>query len=342
MKKNRLLLVVFIVVVAIAAWMWFERGSGSMKIPLKDFAVSDTGAIDKIFLADRDGNKVLLERISSYDWKLNGKYRARTDGVNTLLYTIKTVEVKSPVGKNLYDNTMKLLASSGIKAEIYQKGNLVKTYYVGHPTMDNLGTFMYMEGSSVPFIMHIPGFNGYLSTRYNTSEESWRDRSVFKLDPRSIRSVKIEDFSIPENSFSFDMLPDSSYRITQVSTGKFIPNADPAKMREFLNAFQSINYQLIDKDADKSTRDSIVNSPPFTRVSVTMKDELNLGANLYRKPVTENSNMPLEADSGYVRPWDLDKFYLNIPGDTVLYVCQYYHFKKILKEPSWFVSTVQK
>lgn len=168
--KNKFLIGVFVLVAVIALYAIFTKKSSTIVGDLRDFAVSDTASINKLFLVDREGNKSLLTRVSPGKWMVNNKYNARQESINNLLNTIKSLEVKSPVGKNLYNNVMKLMASKSVKIEIYQKGEPVKTYYVGHPTMDNLGTFMYIEKSTVPYIMHIPGFNGFLSTRYLTKE----------------------------------------------------------------------------------------------------------------------------------------------------------------------------
>ena len=151
-------------------------------------------------MADREGNVVTLTRKSSGDWSANGRYKVKPEGINTLLYTIKALEVRSPVGHNMYNNVMKLMASKSTKVEIYQHNKLVKTYYVGHPTMDNLGTFMYLEGSSVPFIMQIPGFNGFLSTRYYANEQEWRDKALLHCDPQQITHVLINDLSSPDST----------------------------------------------------------------------------------------------------------------------------------------------
>ena len=162
MKKNKSVLVVFVLLALVAAGLWYFESNKSIKGELKDFAVADTSRIDKIFLADKEGRTVNLLKWASSRWRVNGKFLAREDGIRNLLETIKNVEVRSPVGKNLYNNTMKLMASKSVKIEIYSKDENIKTYYVGHPKMDNLGRCMYLEGSYVPFITFIPGFNGFL------------------------------------------------------------------------------------------------------------------------------------------------------------------------------------
>ena len=99
----------------VAGYFLYTNSKSTIRPELSDFAVADTSSIDKIFMADRQGKTILLERKSPVDWIVNGKFHARHDLIANLLYTIKSVEVRSPVGKNLYNQTMKLLASNSVK-----------------------------------------------------------------------------------------------------------------------------------------------------------------------------------------------------------------------------------
>ena len=324
------------ILASVAGWLIYKSTSNTIKPELRDFVVADTAAVDKIFLADKQGNTALLERNPGGYWTVNGKYVARSSGINTLLFTMKALEVRSPVGKNLYNNTMKLMASSSVKTEIYQHGKLVKTYYVGHPTMDNQGTFMYLEGSSVPFIMQIPGFVGYLSTRYFASEKEWREHAVFRFNPRSITDIKIENFVSPLRSFELKLNPDSTYSITMLKGNKPVTPIDPAKLKKYLLFYGSTNYEREDTHLTKAQHDSLLGRGPFARIFVNDAVGKKAKVDLYRMPVNQYTKMGIDAESGKPFPYDMDKFTIQIVGDTSWYICQYFHFDNILKDPQNF------
>lgn len=332
MKRNRIYILVFIVMAGIAAWLWFNRSSGTLKVPLRNFAVSDTAAISKIFMADRSGNTALLERKSPDYWVINGKFKARADAINTLLYTIKAVEVKSPVGKNLYNRTMTLMAGSSVKIEIYQGEKNVKTYYVGHPTMDNLGTFMYLEGSSEPFITFIPGFNGYLSTRYFTNELEWRDRSLVRLDPKRLIQVRIDDLNRPDRSLEITRQPDSTYQVRLLKSGNLLVT-EASRLRDYLSDFRTINFYKIENSLKPQTKDSIEQAGPFALMSIREERSEGISLKLYRMPVNEQSRQYEDESSGKPLPYDLDRLYVRIPGDSTWYIGQYFHFDIFLRDP---------
>ncbi len=336
MKKNRLTLLVFVVLAAVAAWLWFSRSSTTLKGELRDFAYADTAAVNKVFLADMEGRKALLTRNTDQTWTVNGRFQARPDAIQNLLYTIKAIEVRSPVGKNLYNNTMKLMAAKAVKVEIYAKDELVKTYYVGHPTMDNLGTFMYMEGSTVPYIMHIPGFNGFLSTRYFASEAEWRDKSFIRLMPPRITEVSLIDHYRPVRTFSIVRQADSSYSVFAGTPLQAVQPVDGGKIRQYLAGLRMISFERLDHDLPKFRRDSVMNAGPFAVFSIKTDDGKERVLQCYRKPVGTGPGMVLD-NFGKKLPFDYDRFYGIYNQDTSLMVCQYFHFDKVFKDPQGFV-----
>lgn len=336
MKKNRVTIIVFVVLALAAAWIWFSKSATTLKGELRDFAYADTAAVNKVFLADKEGRKSLLTRNADNTWTVNGKFMARPDAIENLLYTIKALEVRSPVGKNLYNNTMKLLAAKSVKVEIYAKDVLVKTYYVGHPTMDNLGTFMYMEGSTVPFIMHIPGFNGFLSTRYFASEAEWRDKSFVRLQPQRITEVALQDNYRPAKTFSIVRQPDSTYSLFEGAPLQSQQPVDGGKIRQYLAGLRMISFERLDHDVPKFRRDSVLSAGPFAVLTIKTDDGKERVLNCYRKPAGIGPGMQID-NFGKKLPFDYDRFYGLFDKDTSLMICQYFHFDKVFKDPQGFI-----
>ena len=59
----------------------------------------------------------------------------------------------------------------------------MKTWYVGTATPSHTGTYMVLETpegrGAKPYVVHMEGFTGYLSTRFFTSERDWRYTGMF-------------------------------------------------------------------------------------------------------------------------------------------------------------------
>ena len=79
MHRNlRILYVLIALTAALGLVMQMQQPSGLLGIvDGTDFAVEDTSLVNRIFIADMDGNQVLLERPESGRlWDVNGQFKA--------------------------------------------------------------------------------------------------------------------------------------------------------------------------------------------------------------------------------------------------------------------------
>ena len=65
MKKNLLPILLLLVLGGAAAYFYLTKSGSTLQPELTNYALKDTASITKIFLADKQGNKILLERESS-------------------------------------------------------------------------------------------------------------------------------------------------------------------------------------------------------------------------------------------------------------------------------------
>lgn len=326
MNRNLIALIVLLVLGALAFWVYTERGSGTIKPDLHDFAVEDTSVITKIFLADKTGQTVLLERQNKAEWTVNEGHKARKDAVDVLLKTIKRVEMKAPVAKTAHDNIVKLMAGKSTKVEIYQGKQKVKTYYVSDATKDNMGTYMLIEGSSTPFICHIPGFYGYLTGRYMTRAWEWRDTEIFDHRLSQIAEVKLDFHQEPERSFKITHSDDRKVGLyTLYPTEKPVENMDTTAVKRYLLAYRNIRFEGI-QQYDAERIDSIVSSPPYFTISLIAKNGEKRSVTSYRLPANpgaiDANDEPLE--------WDPDRMHAVVNGnEDEIMLIQYYSFDRL-------------
>ena len=156
--------ILFILISFFVIFLFYNNNQKLKSEAEKNFAIENIDEINKIFLSDRKGTNLTLYKNDKV-WKINNKYNVRNDAINTLLTTIKDIKVQRPVSNTSYNNVIRQLASTGVKVEIYY-GKKIKTYTVGGSTSNHLGTYMLMDEAKNPYIIHIPGFNGFLSPRY--------------------------------------------------------------------------------------------------------------------------------------------------------------------------------
>ncbi|MGQ0827461.1 MAG: hypothetical protein ACT4ON_03595 [Bacteroidota bacterium] len=337
MKKNRIAIILVIILGSISFWFITNKRSGTIKQNLKDFAVDDTASVNKIFLADKQGRTITLERTAPGQWIVNNKYNARMDVVETLLSTIKKIDVKEPVGKKAQDNIVKRLSAQAIRCEIYQNNVLTKAYYVGTETQDQTGTYMIlidlktMLPAAKPFVTYIPGFEGYLTTRYITDEAAWRDRSIFQYTPNDIRSIKMEAPHKPELSYEVIVKGNNDYEVKMLSDNKTLNNIDTFALNQYLSYFQKIIFENFE-DIKQTKIDSTLKSEPLNILTVTdnsgKTNKIKLYARTNKKNISDETGKPYE--------YDPDRMSALLDNGKDFVIVQYLMFGKLLPPPDYF------
>lgn len=327
-KGNYLIIIITLLLLVIAGIFLSNKKTSTLAAGSDNFAIEDTGKINKIFLADRNGNTVSLEKAKgSGEWVVNKKYPIRKDAIKTLLSTFKNLRVKSPVSKSARNTVIKDIAAVGTKVEIYMEGNLVKTYYVGRETPDNLGTYMIEENAPNAFITDIPGFNGYLTPRYITSESEWRSQAIFNYAPGEISKLKLECLEYPENSFEIQVQSMDKFSLLDGS-GKKVLNSEPIEVFSFLSRFQQINYEAFAKVSEK-VRDSVLKSRPIYIYHILDHKGNSTELKIYRKYAIPGEKVQLNAQ-GKPSPFDTARMYAKMNGVDQLLLIQYFVFDKIM------------
>ncbi len=337
MKKNKIAIIVLVLLLIASVWFFLNNKKGTIKETLRDFAVADTASITKIFLADKENKSVTLEKVNGV-WKVNGKHNARPDAIQTLLETIKRVDVKEPVAKSAQDNVIKRLAAKAVRCEIFQNDVLTKAYYVGTETADQTGTYMIlmdletMQASAKPFVTYIPGFEGYLTTRYFTNERDWRDRTVFQYVPTDIKSVKLEVPDKPEMGYELIIKGNNDYEL-KMNTGKALPGLDSMAVKQYLSYFQQINFESMDLAMTDKEIDSTLLATPINVLTVmNQKGEKNEVKFFLRRP----SKQSFDVD-GKLLQFDSDRMNALLGGKDLVTV-QYYVFGKLMPPADYFLK----
>jgi len=345
MKKNKYILIIVIVLAVIAAFLWFSKSSGTISSKMKDFAVKDTASITKVFLVDKKNKSVLLEKIKQGEWLLNGKHKVRSSGIDMLLETMKRVVPKAPVPRSAHDNVVKQLAAASVKVEVYQEvyridlfglqlfphEKLTKTYFVGNATADNMGTLMLMKGASIPFIVHILNFRGFLSPRYSTIENDWRDHAVFNTELSDIKSITMEVPEAPNESFKV-VNDNKSLDLYTFPKGELIIGYDTLRLLDFMLSFSDLRFEaILNQDVTQERIDSVRNSTP--KFILTLEDAKNETTQLkaFYRP---NDEQKYDDATGKLYVHDLDRLYAFVnDGDDFLMI-QYFVFGKVLLQRS--------
>ncbi len=275
MKGNRTVVLLILFVLLGGGTLWYLNSKPEEKTTLlgadREFAFEDTSRIHKIFLADREGETVTLERDGKY-WTYNAQYRARPNAVENLLDAIRRVEVKYKPPQAAIPNMVRDLAAYGIKVELYdRRDQLLKSYYVGGGTADERGTHMIMEDAEQPYVCYLPSWEGNIRFRYNLKGEDWRDKTIFQDRPQEIAAISVEypkqrskSFRLERTAGGFKVRP--FYATTPEINGR----VNEGLVRTYLDGFRWIAAEAF--ETTNPLRDSILQLVPFSTITLKRTD----------------------------------------------------------------------
>lgn len=275
LKRIILPLIILILVGGTAFWVLTIERDTTLDVESTNFSVKDTAAIDMIELSNMKGGSVTLKRDNNENWIVNDEYQANGNKIQTLLTTIKEVEVKSPVPLNSRKNVIKSLAAKNIQIDIHKDGDLVRSYFVGHQTPGEMGTYMAMNNEEKkPYITHIPGFYGYLTPRYFVNPEKWRTKKIFSFNPVAIQEVAVRYTNNPEASFNLNIQGSGQFSISNPETGESLKKTPAKPVKKYLVRFKDILCESALKgDKNQVMLDSLQNMQPNVVIEASDKQK---------------------------------------------------------------------
>ena len=299
MTRSRITLFAVLLLAGIAIYLGSRPEAGALEADQSThFAISDTSAVTRIRIADAQGQVAVLER-SNHPlglWTLNGSRLARKDATDLLLKTFKRVSVRQPVQPKAKEGVLKMMAASGKRVDIHLDGaeTPTKTWFIGTPTQSHTGTHMLLElpgkgRSSEPYITHMEGFTGFLSTRFFTSENEWRYTGIYESNPESIQSISGTPLDDRGAAASLSWTEDG-LTLTRVETTARVP-AQSTMQDQWLR-FCDVHIETWDSHLSPSQEDSLKASPAAWSLEVRYKNGRTVPLDLHWKdPIIEEYDL---------------------------------------------------
>jgi hypothetical protein len=338
MKKNRGYFLLLIVLAVAVYFFVFKNKMTTLNGKDDAFAVKDTANIYKIFMADMSGRNVTLQRKGAH-WIINNAYPVRSDEIQVLLSTIKQVAVKYPLNQASRDVEMKEMAGTATKIEIYDKDNsLLKSYYVGGADLLRTGTYMKMPGSDKIYATYIPGFYGYLSTRYSLDTATWRDRTIFNFTIPQISSITVNyTDNRKDSSFEISVISPDSFILKPLNRKTVNVPAIKEKLFLYLLAYKQINAEAYKNDEPR--KDSVLQTTPFCTITLVDNAGIPHIVKCYHKKIIEQTMAQFDRN-GKPLLYDIDHYYASINNGKDFVIIQQFHFGKLFKTYDYFFTPI--
>jgi hypothetical protein len=335
MTKKSLIFIAILILLVLGIFQ-FSRAKNEPTSTSKeeiDFSYQEVDKLSRIFFANKSGKYIDLKKLEDGKWMLNNKYTAWQKKVDFLLYeTFKKVRVKGAAPKPAVDNIIKRMAITGIKVELYSSDTSTpdQVYYIGGTTPDQLGTYFWAEGSTTPYVTYVPGFTGYLNSRFDLQPRNWISRTIFAYDKSDIQSI-----GVSYKNQACNIVQSNDQIILKDSNGNTLA-ANPDALSSYIAFFKKLNMEAI-IDLTDNQKDSIQNTKPMAKITVTNKTAQAKTLNIYYKPSHDKMHN-LHTVDGERLTFDPNRYYAIIEGNKDWMIIQDYTFAKVLRTADEFNS----
>jgi hypothetical protein len=320
-----------LLLIALIVFLLMKRNNNLSKtddIP-PNFALQNVNQVSRIFMIDKAGNFTDLKKDDQGNWQFNDSFNAWPSRVKLLLNeTMAKLSVRSPVASAAKNNVLSRMAISAVKVMVYGESSTEpsQVYYVGGTTPDLTGTYFLQEGGQVPQVVHIPGFNGYLNTRFSLNRDEWISRTVFGSTKEEIIEAGV---TYPNSNESFKLIQKEGEIEVEMDEG-LSTNLNRGAVRSYLNLFEQLNFEGYDDfTGSKGYIDTLKQTQPLAVITIKSKNRGVDQLSFYIKPVGIRTKQ-LYDKKGNELSTETDRYYALYNKADRLLIVQDYTFKKVL------------
>ena len=164
-----------------------------------------------------------------------------------------------------------------------------------------------------PFIVHMEGFTGFLSTRFFTDEREWRYTGMFDYPGNALRRVEVELTEAGGRLYAMEV---DSMGTLRVEGSPLSSRADTLFWQDRFNRFRKVHLETYNNHLTANAEDSLLNrAEPAFRLRVWGQDEdVPNEIELYWKaPISDTYD-----DNGELNEWDGSRMYAVYKDEAVL------------------------
>ncbi|MDX1908962.1 MAG: hypothetical protein SF053_18140 [Bacteroidia bacterium] len=203
------------------------------------FALEDTTAAHRIVLSrvveGQATSRIEIIRTPDGGWVMPDGRAVFQPRVKHLLRTMSLIHVKEVLVAEGIVTGKVLLDVVHTAVTVYDdRGRKLRDIQVGTETKDSRGTLMMMAGESRPYIVEIPGHQGYINAFFPTDITLWIENLLFDGTLDRLASVRI----------TYPATPDSNLVMTRTASGWMVAGgqADSTRLQAYLGLFQGKVY----------------------------------------------------------------------------------------------------
>ena len=273
MNRNIVLIIVLLIAGAVTYYAWKTKKDpiNSPGRTESNFKIEDVSIIHRIVITNKEGIRSELKRTGDH-WLVNGIHRARQSNIDHLLRGIKNQHLEHIPTKAATENILSSMAVNGIHVEIFDASDKkISGYYIGGVTSDERSTYFLKEGSSQPYGLEDPGFDGSLRSRYALRPTDWRDVRFWVEENDKIDTLKVHYPKQRQHSFIIYKDGREYGVVPMFATTARKENVNQQLINSYLISLSKIASETFLPDSPQ--KDSVVQSVPFLELQMIYPDK---------------------------------------------------------------------
>ncbi len=177
---------IILIAVAAAAVVYLalrEQGKIQYKIPVLDKI--STNSLDRL-VVEKEGKNLELAKKGEIWYIQPEQHRADRGKVDKMLDSQAKPDLVDLVSEAKSHTLYNLDEATVIKATVYEKGNSVRTLYIGKPSNNNKYTYVRIPDDSRVYTMQ-----GAIRSSFEVKREDLRDKRILLFSPADIKRITL-------------------------------------------------------------------------------------------------------------------------------------------------------
>jgi hypothetical protein len=312
--KTKLYLGIFGVLMLIAIYTFYDQFIKNNPEKEKAFKVENFEKVSQINITDREGKVIQLTKNENDEWILNNQYKVRQhlfDEMKKALTEMEAVTKVPEIGKKAVITQM---VEGAIKVEVFKGKKKDKVIFIGGPNFRNTASNMFLEingkASKNIYEVAIPGFRGYLTSRFIVDETAWRDKEIFAIPANDIKKINVEYFNNAKFE-NFELLANNNEYTLKTGSGTFqnnqLSSEDIVRYLLHFENQQVMSYVFLEP-SEQQLKDSLMNINKYATLRITNTQNKVIKVDVVDMPLSETSNKQYDENGDPMR-YDIDYKY---------------------------------
>lgn len=251
-------LIILLLALMVLSVILMTRGYRKQRLAVDEnyFSVKDTSGIDRIVIQSTSFENMMTR--SGKRWEINGKYLVDASMKTVLLTVLHKVRAQRPVPIKHAEEIIKDLSGNGTQVSIYSNNELIQSYITAG---NGVSISYFMKKNEDPYIVHLPGYDSYVSGIFEVTENDWRDRFIFSTNWIGLKKLTLQYPDSSDHGFTIEMA-DTRLKIKEVT------KLDTTFMMKYIELFAYFQVDQFIKASDNPRYDSIFNTKPYALLSI--------------------------------------------------------------------------